>query len=161
GNACADWVPPPPAAPASVTASATSSTQVAVTWPAVSGATYYEIYRRAPGGSFALVGTSIPASFTDTGATANTAYLYRVRAVGPGGSSVDSPADLATTVIFSDDPLTNHITIKAVHLGELRTSVNAVRALANLSVASFTDPNPAGVVILAIHINELRAALDP
>ncbi len=148
-----------PAAPTGVNATATSTTQVQVTWNAVTGATSYQIYRRDPGGSFSLRGTSLTTSFNDT-ATANTAYLYRVRAVNAGGSSGDSASDLATTVIFTDDPLTAGVPVKAVHLAQLRTAVSAVRAQASLSTASYTDVATAGVVVKAIHITELRTALD-
>ena len=148
-----------PAAPTGVTATATSSTQVQVTWNAVTGATSYQIYRRDPGGVFSLRGTSLTTSFNDT-ASANTAYLYRVRAVNAGGSSGDSASDLATTVIFTDDPLTAGVVIKAVHLAQLRTAVNAVRAQASLGAATYTDAATAGVIVKAVHITELRAALD-
>ena len=148
-----------PAAPTGVTATATASTQVQVTWNAVTGATSYEIYRRAPGGSYTLRNTSPTTSYTDT-ASANTAYLYRVRAVNAAGSSTDSSPDLATTVIFTDDPLVAGMIVKAVHLAELRTAVNAVRAQAGLGAASFTDAATPGVVIKAVHITQLRSYLD-
>ncbi len=138
---------------------ATSSTQVQVTWSAVIGATSYEVYRRNPGGSFTSRGTSLTTSFNDT-ASANTAYLYRVRAVNLGGSSGDSSADLATTVIFTDDPLSTFVPVRAVHLSQLRTAVSAVRAQAGLSSATYTDPAAAGVAVRAVHITELRTYLD-
>jgi len=151
----------PPPAPTGVNARATTSTQVTITWNAVTGATSYQIFRRAPGGSFTQIGTSTTTSFVDNTASANTAYLYRVRAVNAGGASSDSASDLATTVIFTDDPLTVRSTrIKAVHLAELRTAVNAVRSLAGLTAFSFTDSASAGVLIKATHINQLRTALD-
>jgi hypothetical protein len=142
-----------------VNAVATSSTQVQVTWSAVTGAASYEVYRRNPGGSFILRGTSLTASFNDT-ASANTAYLYRVRAVNLGGSSGDSSADLATTVMFTDDPLSTLVPVRAVHLSELRTAVSTVRAQAGLSSATYTDPAAPGVAVRAIHITELRTHLD-
>jgi uncharacterized protein YkwD len=148
-----------PAAPTGVNALATSSTQVQVTWSAVTGATSYEVYRRNPGGSFTLRGTSLTASFNDT-ASANTAYLYRVRAVNLGGSSGDSSADLATTVMFTDDPLSTLVPVRAVHLSQLRTAVSTVRAQAGLSSITYTDPATPGVAVRAIHITELRTSLD-
>ena len=148
-----------PAAPAGVNAVATSSTQVQVTWSAVIGATSYEIYRRSPGGSFASRGTSLTTSFNDS-ASANTAYLYRVRAVNLGGSSGDSSADLATTVMFTEDPMSAGVPVRAVHLSQLRTAVSAVRAQAGLSSATYTDPAAPGVIVRAIHIAELRTYLD-
>ena len=161
GAGCPDFqggVTAPPA-PAGVSAAATTSTQVQVTWNAVTGATSYEVYRRAPGGAFALRGTSLTTSYTDT-ASADTAYLYRVRAVNAGGSSGDSASDLATTVIFTDDPLSAGLLVKAVHLSQLRTAVNAVRAQAGRSAAVFTDAASAGVIVKVVHITELRSNLD-
>ena len=153
-------VVPPPSAPSGVNARATSSTQVTVTWTLVVGATSYEIYRRGPGTTFTLIGTSTIASFVDSSVAAGSSYLYRVRAVNAGGSSADSAADIATTVIFTNDPLTAGVIVKAIHLAELRAAVNAVRVLAGLSAATFTDSASAGVVIKAIHIAQLRTALD-
>jgi hypothetical protein len=43
---------------------------------------------------------------------------------------------------------------------QLRTAVNAVRALAGLEPATFTDSLEAGVLIKAIHILELRLNLN-
>lgn len=148
-----------PAAPTGVNATATTSTQVQVTWSAVTGATSYQVYRRNPGGAFALRGTSLTTSYNDT-ASAATAYLYRVRAVNAGGASGDSAADLATTVMFTDDPLSSGVTVKAVHLAELRTAVNAVRAQAGLAAGTYTDSAVSGVVVKAVHITQLRSSLD-
>jgi hypothetical protein len=148
-----------PAPPTAVNAAATSSTQVHVTWAASSGATSYEIYRRNPGGAFALRGTSLTTSYDDA-ASAGTAYLYLVRAVNPGGSSPDSAPDLATTVIFTNDPLAPGFLVRAVHLAELRTAVNAVRAQAGLGAGTYTDAATAGVAVKAIHITQLRSQLD-
>jgi fibronectin type III domain protein len=150
-----------PAAPTGVIATATSSTSVFVSWNASAGATSYEIYRKGAGGSFTLIGTSTTTSFTDTTAAANTAYVYRVRAKNASGTSGDSASDLATTVLFADDPLVARVTpIKAVHLAQLRTAVTAVRALAGLGAPAYTDPASHGVVIKAVHITELRTFLD-
>jgi hypothetical protein len=149
-----------PAAPIGVNARATSTTSVLVTWNAVSGATSYQIFRRAPGVAFTQVGTSTTTSFTNAVA-ANTAYLYRVRAVNSGGASADSASDLATTVFFTDDPLVARSTkIKAVHLAELRATVNAVRSLAGIGTTTFTDAASPGIRVKAIHITQLRTALD-
>ena len=148
-----------PNAPTGVNAAATSSSQVQVTWNAVGGATSYEIHRRNPGGSFALRGTSLTTSFNDS-ASANTAYLYRVRAVNPAGSSGDSAFDLATTVMFADDPLTAGVAVKAVHLAQLRAAVSAVRVQAGLSTGTYTDAAASGVTVKAIHLTQLRTYLD-
>jgi hypothetical protein len=151
---------PPPAAPTNVVAAATTSTNVAVSWTASATATSYEVYRQEAGGGFVLRGSPAGTAFNDA-ASASTAYLYRVRAINAGGSSPDSTTDLATTVIFTDDPLVAGTTlVKAVHLAELRTATNAVRALAGLGASGFTDAASAGVTVKAVHVTELRTALD-
>jgi polygalacturonase len=94
--------------------------------------------------------------------SSGTTYIYRVRAVdGQGNYSAFSNSDIATTIIFTDDPLVVGVTIvKAQHLTQLRQAVDAVRAAAALGGASWSDSAPAGVVIKAVHITELRSNLD-
>jgi hypothetical protein len=159
----------PPSAPIDVVATAATPTQINVIWTAVGNADGYDVYRQAPGGSFVDVYSTPPwvipprhLSYIDTAVTANTSYLYKVRAINTAGASGDSNLDVATTTIFTDDPLTPASTpIKAVHVNELRTAANALRALANLTAASFTNPIGPGVVVHAIDIQELRSAVDP
>ena len=149
-----------PTVPEGVAAVAISATQIRVTWAGVGGATSYDVYRRSPGSTaYVKVGTSTGTSFTDN-VSADTAYLYRVVAVNSGGASSPSGIDLATSVVFTDNPLRAGVVIKAVHLNALRRAVNAVRRLAGLSNASFTDPAQPGIVVKAVHILELRVALD-
>jgi hypothetical protein len=154
---------PAPAAPTGVNAIAIATNQVQVSWALVAGATSYQILRRGPGaGAFTQVGTATATatSFVDGSVTANNSYLYIVRAVNAGGTSGDSAPDFATTVIFTDDPLTAGAVIKAVHLAQLRTAVNALRILAGLAAATFTDAASPGVVVKAIHITQLRSRLN-
>ena len=148
--------------PANVVATATDATTVNVTWTASAGATTYNVYRSTDGTAYVLAGSTALTSFSDGGRTANTAYLYKVRAVN-GTESTDSNRDLATTTIFTDEPLVAGTTvIKTANITELRTAVNAVRALAGLSAFTFTDPTlTAGVTpVSAAHVNELRTLLN-
>lgn len=146
-------VPPPQ----NFNATAITSTRVDSTWTAVSGFTY-QIDRQSPGGGFVQIGTADTNSYSDTTVSPNTAYLYRVRAVTSSGTTGNSNADLATTVMFADTTLAG-MTVKAMHLSELRTAVNAVRSLAGMTSQTFTDPATPGTTIKAIHITELRTAL--
>lgn len=149
------------ATPAGVVATAVSSSAVQVGWNAVSGAARYEVRRNA-GGGYGLVATVTTNSITDSGLIANKSYLYTVRAITSGGqASADAAPDVATTTVFSDDPLSMQWTvIKATHLQQLRTAVNAMRSLAGLPAAQFTDATTAGSTIRAIHVTELRTALS-
>ena len=98
----------------------------------------------------------------DSAVAASTAYLYRVRAIGPGGSSDYSSPDLATTVIFSEDPLLpGQTSVRAAHMAEMREAVTAVMTTAGLPPPSWADPSiTAGVTpVRATPILQLRDSL--
>jgi hypothetical protein len=150
-------------APTGLTATATSTTSVTLTWTAVTGATAYKIYRSSSYPTFAQIENVPMSPYIDATAMAGTSYLYKVRA--SNGSSTDSPdsnADLATTVIFTDPTLTPGVTtVQSAHISELRTAVNAVRTLAVLGTTTFTDPAlSSSIFIQRVHVTELRTALD-
>jgi hypothetical protein len=134
---------------------------VLVSWPAVAGATSYEVYRRQAGTGFQLVATPTITSTNNTVA-ANTAALYRVRAVNGNGSSADSAADLSTAVIFTDPLLGIGVTpVKAAHFAQLRTAAVAVHNLTGLLTAPFTDPFLSNAIpIRRVHLIELRSMID-
>lgn len=154
----------PVSAPTGVIATATSASNVNVAWNPSVGALSYNVYRSTNGIAYTVAGstTAPTTTFNDPGRTADTAYLYKVRAVN-GGESGDSNIDLATTVIFTDDPLVVGTTlVRTTHITQLRTAVNAVRTLASLGAGSYTDPTLTAQVTLvkAAHVNDLRAAID-
>lgn len=146
------------APPASLTATATGTSMVNLTWTASPGATSYQVQRSSDGGTFVPVATTTSASHADSTVTAGKTYVYRVLAVSSSQTSAPSAPDLATTLLFTDDPVTGGGMVKKIHLTELRQAVNLVRAAAGKGAFSFTDTMP--TVIKAIHINELRSALD-
>jgi hypothetical protein len=152
----------PLAMPTGVVATAGNATTVNVLWNAVASATGYQILRSASGTeNFTQIGTSVAASYTDSTAAPNTAYLYRVRATNGPTTSPESSYELATTVVFTDPQLTSGTAVKAVHFTQLRTAVNAVRALAGLAAGVYTDPSlTSGTRVKRLHVTEPRAALD-
>jgi len=146
--------------PSLFSASAISGSQVALSWLPVSGATSYEVYRATTvSGTYTLAVTTSATSASDSGRSPDTTYLYKVRALGNGGSSPFSPIDAATTAVFTDASLAGTV-IKAVHLDQLRTAVNAMRIAAVLTPTTFTDGSLPGVIIKRLHISELRSSLD-
>lgn len=162
-SASIEVLPAPLAAPANVVAQGTSSTSVSISWSAVSGAATYQVFRSSDGTTYSSVGGTAATSLNDLTAAADSAYFYKVRGVTSGAvPGPDSARDLATTVIFSDDPVvTGTTTVKVAHVTELRRAVNAIRALASLAPASFTDPAlVAGNTVKAAHVSQLRTSLD-
>jgi hypothetical protein len=153
-----------PSTPSSVSATATSTTSVSVTWSASAGATantQYEVARSSIGSGFATVHTTATTNFTDT-VSPGVTYVYKVRAIDPAGDSLYSDPDVATTMAFTDDPIIGGTTPgKAVHVTELRSAINLVRAVAGLPAGTYTDPtlNP-GMPVKAVHQLELRTALN-
>jgi hypothetical protein len=157
-------VPTVPGTPANLVATATSTSSITITWSAVSGATSYTLERSTNINTWTPIpGTLTGTSYQDANLTANTTYVYRVRANTASASGAYSNMDHATTILFTDDPLIAGSTrVKAVHLTQLRTAVNAVRVAAGLAPAAWTDPTITNTTrIKAAHINELRNALTP
>ncbi|MDQ3024729.1 MAG: fibronectin type III domain-containing protein, partial [bacterium] len=153
------------AGPSGLIATASSVSQVLLTWtaPAAGTVSHYQV-ERSPSLSGAYTTLSpnpTTTSFIDAAASGGTSYLYRVRAVFTSAANSEySNRDLATTVMFTNDPLSTGMTVMKEHLSELRQAINAVRATAGLPAVVWTDATPGGVVIQAEHVRELRTNLD-
>ncbi len=98
----------PLAAPANLTAMATSS-RVDLAWTAVAGATGYTIRRSTvSGGPYIIVGTSVSGSFTDAAILNGTPYFYTVTAgngLAESSASAEQsalPGSLRTHLRFDD-----------------------------------------------------------
>ena len=152
----------PPSPGSTLVATAQSTTSVVLNWAASAGADHYEVQRKQNINSAWVTLSPNPTtnSFTDNGVVAGTTYLYQVRAVDAAGAcpSAYSAVDLATTIIFVEDPLQSRLTIiKAQHVSEVRQAVDAVRATANIGAAIWTNPLNQ---VSAIHFSELRDRLN-
>lgn len=148
--------------PTAVVATATSETTVNVSWVEAADADSYNVYRSTDGTNYTLAGNTGTAVtfFNDTGRSANTAYLYKVRSVDGVTQSTDSGVDLATTTIFTDASLAG-ATVKAAHFNELVTAINAVRTLADIGAGTYTGGTlSTGASVLAVHITDRRTAID-
>jgi hypothetical protein len=157
--------------PANLVATATSPTQVTLSWSAPpSGAGPHYVVERSStlNGYTTISANEATTGFVDSTASADTAYLYRVKAVfADNTESLYSAPDLATTVTFTgDDAITHGVLIKANHLNKLRRAVGAVRTLAGLQPYVWTYPDPVSMPasqrrpVYLEDVSELRAAVD-
>ncbi|MBI3940339.1 MAG: DUF11 domain-containing protein [Acidobacteria bacterium] len=159
----------PPAAPSALTAIACFGSEINLRWTDNSGDETAFILERKVGlsGSYTAVQTlaANATGYLDRGLTALATYYYRIRAsndIGASDYSNETNAAVASTSIFTDDPATAGITpVRAVHVTELRQAVDAVRACAGLTAATWTDPSLDGAFIRAVHFQELRDKLAP
>ena len=86
--------PPPPASPSALFATASSSTQINLSWsPSSTAGVAYTIYS----GSTAIANGIAGTSYSANGLTPGTAYTFTIVAVSSGGSSSPSNAASATT----------------------------------------------------------------
>jgi len=94
-----------PTVPGTVRATGASSTTVGITWDASSdnvGVTGYQIYRDG-----VKIATVTGTSWTDTGLTSGTAYVYKMKAVDAAGNiSASSNNDTGTTLSADGKPTT-------------------------------------------------------
>ena len=116
-----------PITPTTVTATG-SSGAVSVTWASVPGVSY-ELYRQTSAtGAWNKIYSGSTPSFPDTSVSAGHTYLYKVLCVdGLGNASPYSNSELATTINYTDPTITSFSTlVKAKHIVEVRTAVNAI-----------------------------------
>jgi hypothetical protein len=119
-----------PAPPENLTGKVISSTAIDLTWTDRStNETGFKIERKLVGGTFEVVGTTATdiASFSDTGLTPSTIYIYRVYSYNEGGKS---------PVYSNELKLTTNSTIPTITIGTQTWTSK------NLDVATYSDGTP-------------------
>jgi hypothetical protein len=103
--------------------------------------------------------TSLTLNISTVGA-ANGSHALTV--TNPDGQAVTVPTFIATGQSFTDDTLTAGTSlIRAVHITELRTRIDALRLRFGLAAFSWTNPSlAAGTVVGGLHVSDLRTALQ-
>lgn len=151
-------------APSSLFVSTASSTGITLSWTApVSGPVDHYVLERCEDidGPFLPVANVIGATTkNDTTVTNLHAYLYRVRAVSTTGA-ISPPSNMAlgTAISFQFTSLAGQ-EVRAQHFHDVRTAINLVRPLANLSTVTWLRSNLSGLDVKADDVNEMRTALD-
>jgi chitodextrinase len=161
----------PPTAPTNLTATATSTTQINLSWTASTdnvGVTGYKVERcsGAACANFAQIATPTATTFNDTGLTASTSYSYRVRANdAAGNNSGYSNTASATTQAASGNNISVTISPKRGGLtisqtmsftatvtndvgaeGVTWTASSGSFSAQSTAAATYVAPNSAGVV---------------
>ena len=89
-----------PAAPASLTATPVSPTQINLAWTPAPSATGYQVQESTDGGTtWSIIATPTGVTYSVTGLTTDTAYKFNVEAVNASGTSVASSNATATTLL--------------------------------------------------------------
>src|SRR5581483_11143665 len=110
GTACGDTQAP--TAPSNLNATRMSTSQINLSWTASTdniGVDHYLVERKSGTSPYSEIITLSPTmtTYSDTNnITAGTVYVYRVRAFDAAGNASDySTSSLATTIVFTDDPI--------------------------------------------------------
>ena len=124
-EASATPLPPPPAAPANLVATA-GDTQIALTWSPSATATSYAVLRSTASGSgYVSIASGLTSpAYSDSGLTNGTAYFYVVTATNLGGTSAHSSEASATPV----SPLSALQQWRLTYFGSSSASGNAADA---------------------------------
>jgi chitodextrinase len=141
----------PPSAPANLTATVASATQINLTWTASTdnvGVTGYRVERctGASCSNFVQIATPTGTTFNDTGLAASTSYSYRVRATDAANNLSDF-SGIATTSTQAAAPISVSISPKraAIVIGQTQTYVATVsNDSQNLGVTWQVDTIPGG-----------------
>lgn len=150
-------------APTNLSVTAASASSISLSWTAPGGSVdHYQIERAAniEGPFFFLTNVTGATTHADNTVTNLHAYLYRVRAVTSVGlPSAPSNMALGTAISFQFNELDGQL-IKAQNFSDVRAAINLVRAVGNLSAATWERNSLVGLHVLASDVNEMRTRLN-
>jgi chitodextrinase len=139
----------PPSAPAGLTTTVISDTQINLSWMASTdnvGVTGYKVERCQGVGcsNFAQIATPTATSFSDTGLTGSTSYSYRVRATDAAGNLSNYSSTATTSTPASTVAVTISPKRAALTTGQTQTFSATVTGSSNTSVTWAVDTIPGG-----------------
>jgi len=148
-------------APTNLTVTGTTNTTVSLSWTPVPGISGYWLERaESMSGPFLQAGNAFNTTvITNSGLQPGRAYVYRLRASSGGDFSAPSNMAVGTTVTFEFTQPQNQ-QIKAQHLHDVRTAINALRRVASLPAAVWTNDPLNNLVVRAGDVQEARNRLD-
>jgi hypothetical protein len=126
-----------PRTPTGLVATATTTTHVDVSWNAATGAATYELMRLSAGSPYATVTTTAALSYPDNGVVAGQSYVYKVRAMmhrcASAAERLRCRDDEAVHGRSRGGPIDDR---EGLHITDLRSAVNMLRAAAGLGAGS-------------------------
>jgi hypothetical protein len=156
-------------APTNLAVTGTLNTGITLSWTGSAGAHHYLVERsESMSGPFVFIDLAFSPSYNDAAISSLHAYVYRVRTVDSAGAySTPSNIALGTAITFEfsqlQGPQFNPLPrqrIKAQHFHDVRTAINAVRAVANMPAAIWARDTLNNLEIKASDVQELRNRLD-
>lgn len=145
--------------PFSVTATGNgAANQITVRWTATGDSASHDVLRRLEGGWQVIALNVVGEMFVDSSVVNTSAYVYAVQSHSTGGAiSGLSNSDIGTTTTLA---LPGDNVIRASDILTTRSLVHSLRSAADLSAFTFTDASLAAVKVKAVHVTELRTALN-
>lgn len=164
GSADSDIVTATAPPPSSLIAEATGAQTIHLSWqspnPPVANASYRIRFRTAVNSDWIQIPGTISGTTLDhENSLASTMYQYEVRLTDNLGNSSPPIMDYAVTKPFTDDPVTTTISVKGVHIAELREAADAWRVFTNIDRA-FPSYSTVTGTVYASHWNDVIAALN-
>jgi hypothetical protein len=141
--------------------------QITLAWdPSPDMVTGYVVYYGTSSGvhTTGSVDVGSQTAATIPGLTNGVRYYFVVKAYSASGGS-SSPSNevsgVSAPLLFTDDPLVPGLhTMRALHMTELRSRIDALRAAHSLEGMSWTPLAAGSTMMAASHITQLRTALD-
>ena len=128
-----------PDTPANIVTTASSSSSILISWPAVSGALQYRVYiSENSAGTYTLFGVTVPTdtgvcSYSANGLSPNTAYYFRISSLNSAGESAQSSPVSAT--IYLDLPSApRNVGVIAASANSITVSWSAVSGAAGYHI---------------------------
>jgi hypothetical protein len=139
----------PPPTPTNVAATAVSSSEIDLGWPATSNTVGYVVYR-----SGTQVGTTVTTAFNDLGLLANTLYCYTIASSNSAGLSTQSFPVCATTLTNSlPNPPPTPINVTATALATNQINVTWSSSTGATSYIVARGGNPIATVSATSYVN--------
>jgi cellulose 1,4-beta-cellobiosidase len=128
-----------PDTPANIVTTASSSSSILISWPAVSGALQYRVYiSENSAGVYTLLGVTVPTdtgvcSYSANGLTPNTAYYFRISSLNSAGESAQS-SPVSATIYLNLPSVPRNVGVTAASANSITVSWSAVSGAAGYHI---------------------------